>query len=369
MKKNIKQGIIVWGIPCLLATGIFLLRWFPAGAEIYTHYAYPLVSCLLSAFSSIWPFSVGDVFMAGACLWLVGYPFYAWKRKKGVWPTLGKMGRFLLWMYVWFYLAWGINYFRPSFYERAEIARTSYAEDDFRQFLEEYIGGLKGNYLSTEGDGDWYAKSWWKTGEQDKASVEEEITRGYREIAGRFKLVSPDRVLPVKWMLWSKAMSKVGVTGYMGPFFAEFNLNRELLNVEYPFTYAHELAHRLGVSSEAEANLCAFLITTNSSEPRIRFSGYFALLGYVMNNARRLLPAEEYRELLQKIPPEVIGMYRQHLEYWRGKYTPWLGQIQQKVYNAYLKGNKISGGTKNYSEVIGLLMAWIKSGKEYTGQN
>ena len=57
-------------------------------------------------------------------------------------------------------------------------------------------------------------------------------------------------------------MSRVAVTGYMGPFFTEFNLNQELLSVEYPFTYAHELAHRLGIASEAEANLYAYLVTS-----------------------------------------------------------------------------------------------------------
>ena len=42
---------------------------------------------------------------------------------------------------------------------------------------------------------------------------------------------------------------------------------------------------------------------------------------------------------------------------WREKYNPGMGQIQHQVYNAYLKGNQVSSGTKNYSEVIGLLMS------------
>ena len=49
--------------------------------------------------------------------------------------------------------------------------------------------------------------------------------------------------------------------------------------------------------------------------------------------------------------------YNSHLLYWREKYNPGMGQIQHQVYNAYLKGNQVSSGTKNYSEVIGLLMS------------
>ena len=33
--------------------------------------------------------------------------------------------------------------------------------------------------------------------------------------------------------------------GYMGPFFTEFNLNGQLLPVQYPATYAHEMLMRL----------------------------------------------------------------------------------------------------------------------------
>ena len=37
--------------------------------------------------------------------------------------------------------------------------------------------------------------------------------------------------------------------GYMGPFFTEFNLNGQLLPVQYPATYAHEMAHSLSTVS------------------------------------------------------------------------------------------------------------------------
>lgn len=70
----------------------------------------------------------------------------------------------------------------------------------------------------------------------------------------------PSGHLRAKPMLISPMMSSVGVLGYMGPFLNEFNLNRDLLAVQYPFTYAHEMAHVLGISNEAEANLYGFLV-------------------------------------------------------------------------------------------------------------
>ena len=89
-------------------------------------------------------------------------------------------------------------------------------------------------------------------------------------------------------------MSGVGVMGYIGPFFVEYNLNPQLLPVQYPATYAHEMAHVLGVSNEAEANYYGYRICISSSVREIRFSGYFSLLGYVLSNAYSVLDEEAF---------------------------------------------------------------------------
>ena len=40
------------------------------------------------------------------------------------------------------------------------------------------------------------------------------------------------------------------------------------------------------------------------------------------------------------------------------KYNPVIGRIQDRIYDLYLKGNKIESGRKNYSEVVGLLISY-----------
>ncbi len=191
----------------------------------------------------------------------------------------------------------------------------------------------------------------------DKALVAEEVKKGYHEIAGRFSLVSPAGYLHPKPMLMPFLMSGVGVLGYMGPFFTEYNLNPDLLPVQYPFTYAHEMAHVLGISSEAEANLYGFLVCSRSGVPEIRFSAYFALLPYVLSNAYGLLSEEEFNEWKETISPEVKDLYNRKVAYWENLYSPFIGEIQSTVYNWFLKGNNIPSGRKNYSEVVALLMA------------
>lgn len=357
--KISKRQFISWLIPLFLVSIINVFRYVPAWAEAYSRFFYPNLSAFLSAISSCVYFSLGDIFIVMAGLGLLLYPFYAYQKKKTIGYIVSSMMRFFLWVYIWFYVAWGMNYFRLSFYERTGIPKLQYISAEFQQFLSEYIDGLNGSYESVQKDSccAWLMEPFQYSFRMQSAQVAEEITLGYRQLSLNDGVVRLNKVQPAKWMLWSKGMSRVGVSGYMGPFFSEYNLNRELLCVEYPFTYAHELAHRLGVAGEAEANFYATMVTTKALLPEIRYSGYFSILGYIMNNARNLLTEEEYREVLQQIHPEIIEMYREHLIYWRKKYNPSAGKIQHKVYNAYLKSNKISNGTKNYSEVVGLLMS------------
>ena len=165
-------------------------------------------------------------------------------------------------------------------------------------------------------------------------------------------------------MLFTPLISMVGVSGSMGPFFCEFTLNGDLPPSQYPATYTHELAHLLGITSEAEANFYAYEVCIRSQVESIRFSGYFSILSHVLGNARRLMTAEEYTELFNRIRPEIIELARSNQTYWMAKYSPLIGNIQNWIYDLYLKGNKIESGRKNYSEVIGLLISYHASRAE-----
>ena len=122
--------------------------------------------------------------------------------------------------------------------------------------------------------------------------------------------------------------------------------------------FAHELAHFQGIARESEANLYSFLVCIRSDAPSIRLSGYLSILPHVLSNASRLMEKEEYATLYKQIRPEVIMLAQHNQQYWAEKYNPLIGRIQDILYDLYLKGNKISSGRKNYSEVIGLLISY-----------
>lgn len=343
-----KRIHVRWILLALLLVFIWLAMAFPVVGEWYARKVYPDLSTLLSHLSAVFSFSIGDCFIYGSIAGLLFYLVYTRVKRRSVRRALWHVVEYLVWVYAWFYLAWGINYFRADFFTRTQTPYVSYSPKNFRTFLTAYTDSLNASWLDVK--------------KVDTALVSFEVKKGYCEIAARFGIKQPAGYLHPKPMLLPSVMSGVSVLGYMGPFFNEYNLNPDLLPVQYPFTYAHEMAHVLGIAGEAEANLYAFLVCTDSASPVIRFSGYFSLLPYVMSNAYTLLGEDGFRKWTDTLRPEVRESYNQKVAYWQAKYNPLIGNIQDTAYNLFLKGNNIQSGTENYSEVIGLLMAYKVAG-------
>ena len=322
---------------------ITLCRYQPGIAEWYARTVYPPLSAALSAFSSLFPFPLMELLVVSLILWLILYPVS--KRKKGIpWrKILLREMEMLAWVYVWFYMGWGLNYFRYNIYTRLQTPPVPYEEQHFKKFLKDYTERLNSTYQSDT--------------EIDSERLKEYVQTFYANLPSAYGLSQPKEWQEPKNFIFTSLYNKVGVLGSMDPFFAEAQLNDDLPEVQYPFTYAHEFSHLLGVSNEAEANYWAYRACTESSSTALQYCGYFGLFPYVLSNASYLLPKEDFQAWIKTIRPEVKEQYNQKNAYWQEKYSPLIGSIQDFTYNLFLKGNKIASGKKNYAEVIGLLLS------------
>lgn len=338
--------ILRYIVLALLLLCIVLCRFFPVMAEGYSCHIYPWLSAALSAIASVFPFSLEEVLVVVIILWMIIYPFLKRRKKKSWRFIVGREVELLAWVYIWFYLGWGLNYFRYDIYRRMEVEPAGYDEQAFHRFLVSYTDSLNQSYTAEV-----------KT---DPERMQQEIKEIYRQVPSMYGLALPRDYQHPKQVWFNPLYSGVGVLGYMGPFFAKSQLNEELLPVQLPFTYAHELSHLLGVSNEAEANYWAYRVCRSSKRPAVRYSAYFGLLPYVLVNASSVLTEEEFREWIKTIRPEVVKDYEYKRMYWNERYSTLLGEVQNKIYNLFLKGNNIPSGRKNYAEVIGILLSLEK---------
>ena len=107
---------IRWIVLSPLLAGIWCAMRSPDMGEAYARMYILIYRVLCSCFSSLFSFSIGDCLIYGSMAGLLAYLVYAIVKKRSWRATAGRMIEYLLWIYVWFYLAWGLNYFRKDFF-------------------------------------------------------------------------------------------------------------------------------------------------------------------------------------------------------------------------------------------------------------
>ena len=345
------------GVLIALLILVTLTKMIPLWGFIYTTRIYPVIGTLLSPISGFFPFAVGDIFIALSIAWVILYPIYEiGLRKKRV---FGRVAEYLLWVYAWFYIAWGLNYSQPNIYYRIGMKPVEVSKAKFKKFAYQYADSL--NALSNASLGN-ARKSISPDSIVDDAlknRVRDAVLKEYNKIGYREGINKPFNQHPhAKTMVFTPLSSMAGVTGSMGPFFCEFTLNGDILAHDYPATYAHEFAHFLGVANEGEANFYSYIVCTASADKQVRFSGYYHIFFHVLNNVYDILGEKEGERFLQHIRPEIIQRARNDRRYWLSKRCKALDAAQDVIFELYLRGNHVAEGRKSYSGVIGLILAW-----------
>ena len=361
---------------------VTLTKMIPLWGFIYTTRIYPIIGTLLSPISGFFPFAVGDIFIALSIAWVIFYPIYEiglrkklarryffLAAKKGCYPkkkvVFGRVAEYLLWVYAWFYIAWGLNYSQPNIYDRIGMKPVEVSEAKFKAFAYQYADSLNALSISSDIAGSSiFSDSIVDDGLKNR--VRDAILKEYNKIGYKEGINAPFNQHPhAKTMVFTPLSSMSGVTGSMGPFFCEFTLNGDILPHDYPATYAHEFAHFLGVANEGEANFYSYIVCTASADKQVRFSGYYHIFFHVLNNVFDILGEKEGERFLKHIRPEIIQLAKSDRRYWLSKRCKALDAAQDFIFELYLKGNHVAEGRKSYSGVIGLILAWEEKKKYY----
>ena len=328
----------------LLILSVFIIaaRVNVSVGEWYATHLYPYISTSLSLLVSWIPFSMTEILVVGAVILMIYVLIRNIRHREKVWKIFIREAEIVVWIMVWLYFGWGMNYFRENIYTRGNFTRQAFDEVVFKQFMTDYADSLNNSY----------------TPETVEMSVcENDIKERYSSVPDHYGLSKAKSWQHPKRLIFNRLYTAVGVGGYIGPFFGETHLNADLFPQQKPSSYAHELSHLLGVSNEDEANFWAYQICRTSDIPAVKYSGYYSLLPYVLSNASRVLNEDEYKEYVLSIRPEVRQQLTDQQNFWKSKYSRTLGKIQSVIYDSMLKVNKIPSGTKNYNQVVELIIA------------
>lgn len=349
----IARKIFMFLWPFFLAALVYLSTKFAIrNSGLVEHYfstgIYPVIAKLFSSFSKLYPISLWDI------LWIL----IIWLEVSGLVLVVFrkmKLSRYLLrtlqllaLLYSIFYMLWGYNYFRPTIEKRLGWEIPKADEKLFSSTLDSIIIEANNSYIS-------FSSS-------DYLTIDMLIEESYRKNSRVLGISYPNGTRRPKIMLLSSIYTKLGVSGYFGPFFNEIHLNYYLLPMDYPFVLAHEKGHQFGITSEAEANLVAYIICVKSGDQRLVYSGYLSLLLYFLRDATEV---REYQEYLNKIDSRVLLDLRFRQKYYLGLQSKILSKIQSAANDSYLKANNIEKGVKNYNQVVSLVINWYYNSNNY----
>lgn len=168
-------------------------------------------------------------------------------------------------------------------------------------------------------------------------------------------------MLPVKKLAWADMYTSMGICGVTMPITGEAAVNPQIPNMSMPFTMCHEMAHRMAIAQERDANLAGFLTCLANSDPQFQYSAYYMAYRYCYN-ALCSVGSAEAAAAAARIATGLGEEFKHDLKAYNDFFNANRSDTATKVANtandAYIKVSGDEAGTASYGEVCDLLVSW-----------
>ena len=166
---------------------------------------------------------------------------------------------------------------------------------------------------------------------------------------------------PVKKLGWADMYSSMGITGVTMGLTGEAAVNPQIPDVTLPFTMCHEMAHRMSITTEKDANFAAFLACEANEDIQFRYSAYFMAYRYCYNalvNANTMEASGAAARIASEATPELQRDMVHYSQFFASKRNDTATTVANTVNDTYLKTSGDESGIASYGEVCDLLVNW-----------
>lgn len=370
------RRFVLFGIVSGVA-GFALFRFGLAGPEqveaAYTGGAYRWVVALFSGVSGLFPFSVAELLVGAAALFVVARRVQRLRQRFARRPVLSDPGtpaprpgalRQLAWLglvalagtgmlYAAFVLVWGLNYARPRLESRLGLSTDGIGNAEVARLARRVAAETTRDHRRARLPEDRVSEN-----PLDLGELSREIDAAYDEL-GLPGDPRPAAAAPVKPAVFSGLMSRMGVSGIFVPFTGEPTVNTQPPDVAVAFTAAHEKAHQRAVTHEGEASFAAWLaLSRGRRHPYLRYAASFFA-------ARHLLAASRHADAptRERIWAALGPGPRRDLDALNRFWAQHRGVVRgaaQRVNDSYLRTMRVPDGVASYGTVVRLLIGDLR---------
>lgn len=352
------RGIYLYTVGCMILSAFLyiLARNSESFAQWYATTIYPVFPSIIGRLLSLFPFSVfelGIYIISALCVFLLikGILLFfinrdALKQFRG--RVLRGSLIFLSSFVLLFTLAAGVNYSREPFAKSYGMLVRESSKEELLALCRILIADLDelAPLVSRDQNG---------LLALNEESTRKEATAALYSLGESYSTLSGYKPEP-KPIIYSEAMSYLGITGIYSPFTIEANYNRDVPSYVIPYTMCHELAHLNGYMREEEAGFIAYKACRNSSSDVLRYSGSLNALIYSLNALNQFADADEYAEIFRLIPEEARADLISSKQYWQN-HTAQITDVAEAANEKYLMANMQAQGTNSYGLMVDLLLS------------
>ena len=346
----------VWIAAVLLIAGIKIFTADQIWVEhLYSSGIYLSFSALLRVVFGWIPFSVGDIlyFLAGCWItWKIARNLQLlYRRKITRRSALAKLLRVVLlfcFIYILFYLFWGINYDRKGIAWQLQITPQQYDSADLLSLQALLLKKVNTAKMALIRNKEKYPST---------KELIEGAQRSYAQAHKEFPFLDY-RHISVKRSLYGTLGDYLDFTGYYNPFTGEAQINTTVPKMLLPYVTTHEIAHQLGYAKENEANFVGYLAAVRSPDTLFHYSAYLDLFLYTNREVYYMDSDCSKKALMQLILPvraDLKALRKFDLDH-QSVFEP----LTTWLYNNYLKLNNQPKGLSSYNAVVGMLIAYYK---------
>ncbi len=301
---------------------------------------YPPVQQIVTAASNRVPFAVLDLLLAGVAVAWVGICVRDAVARGIVAAAARAAARTAVWaaaLYLVFLAAWGLNYRRLPLQAKLETDPSGLQPDAARRIARLTVDRVDALYAAS-------ARA--RTDRGPDAQLADGLAAAVADLRLRPPVVGRPKSTIVDFYF-----ERAGVDGMTDPFFLETLVADDVLPFERPFVVAHEWSHLAGVADEGDANFVGWLACLHGSAAD-QYSGwlflYMELTRAVGRSDRAAL-----QERLDVGPRDDLRAIRDRLA---RHVSPRVSLAGWRLYDSYLKANRIEAGSASYAGVVRLVL-------------
>ena len=351
------RGYLTAGILALITVGLMLIaERFSQLVDMVYPYLTREVQTILAGWSSTVDFTLWQVLVVAMVLAVVVTLVLAITLKKSIVQWLGWVlaGASVIWLlHTGIY---GLNYYAGPISDDVRLGNSEFTAEDLEKATI-YFRDMA-NQMAKEMPRDENGKLIF----DDFDTLALQAGQGFNALAyEQSGSIFAGCTIPVKKLGWADMYTSMGITGVTMPLTGEAAVNPQIPSISLPFTMCHEMAHRMSIATEDDANFAAFLACLANEDKQFQYSAYYMAFRYCYS-ALYSAGTSETAAAAARIDLEINDYLRYDLTQYDKFFTKHrddtLSNIADSVNDTYIKVSGDENGTASYGQVSIYLVNW-----------